>query len=77
MVKTASTSTIIKALQAFEAQYGIGSVRSIGAYCSGDRSVEYAFHIVDSEGKEHTVEVYTEDEQKIWEVKIYAGKNLG
>ena len=46
-VKVASTSTseIIKKLQEYEKEHGIGAVTSIATVCSGDRTVEYIFYI--------------------------------
>ncbi len=65
MAKTASTKTVIELLQNFEANYGIGSLRSVGTVCAGNRTVEYILHITDKNGKEHSIEVPSEEESNV------------
>lgn len=67
MIKTASTSEIIKFLQSYEKLYGVGAVESIGTVCPGSREVEYIFHIEDKSGKEIAVEIPTCDKEKLLE----------
>ena len=67
MVKSTSTRAIISRLQAFEARYGVGSVTSIGTVCSGNRTVEYIFHIKDDEGNDMSIEIPTMNEAEIFE----------
>ena len=66
MAKTASTKSIIELLQEFEAIYGVGSLRSIGTVCSGDRTVEYILHVTDKNGNEHSIEVPSVNEKTIF-----------
>ena len=67
MIKTASTTQIIKMLQLYELSNGPGSVTSIGSFCSGDRDTEYVIHLVNKH--EHTCSIYVPsvDEKTIWE----------
>lgn len=67
MIKTASTTQIIKMLQQYEAMFGPGSVTSIGSFCSGDRTTEYVIHIRNKNGYPHSIYVPSIDEKTIWE----------
>ena len=69
MIKTASTSQIIKMLRQYEFLFGPGSVTSIGSVTSGNREVEYVFHLKSKFGHEHTINVPSIDEKTIWEGK--------
>lgn len=70
MAKTASTREIIEYLQAYEKQYGIGSVESIGSVCSGSRETEYIFHVEDKNGKELTIEIPSLEKEQIWKTDL-------
>lgn len=67
MIKTASTTQIIKLLQQYEEMFGPGSVTSIGSFCSGERDNEYVFHICNKHGQSYSVYVPSLDENTIWE----------
>ena len=67
MIKTASTTQIIKMLQQYEFLFGPGSVTSICSYCSEDRDTEYIIHIKNKKGYPHAIYVPTVDEKTIWE----------
>lgn len=44
--KVASTSEVIKKLQEYEKENGVGAITNISTICNGDRDVEYIFKIV-------------------------------
>lgn len=66
MIKTASTREIIKYLETYEKENGVGSVTSIGSVSGGNRDVEYIFHIKDKNGNEERIEIPTLDEKTLW-----------
>lgn len=66
MMITASTREIIEYLEAYEKIHGIGSVKSIGSVCAGNRDVEYIFYITDRCGKEVRVEIPSIEEETLW-----------
>lgn len=70
MTKTASTSTLIRLLQEYEATHGVGPVISVGTMCCGNRTVEYILHVKDKEGNETLIEVPSEHEEIIWKGQI-------
>ena len=63
---TTSTREIIEYLEAYEKIHGVGYVISIGSVCSGNRDVEYIFHIKDKHGKEVRVEIPSIEEKTLW-----------
>lgn len=46
--KCASTSEIIKKLQDYEKENGVGAVLGVAVYCNGDRAEEFAFSITNN-----------------------------
>ncbi len=65
MIKCASTKSVIELLQNFEKKHGVGSITSIGSVCSGNRTVEYIFHVKDKNGNDISIEVPSEKEKNI------------
>lgn len=48
----ATTSEIIKKLQEYEAQHGVGAVSSIGTWCGLDRKDALTFYIADTSARQ-------------------------
>ena len=65
MIKCASTKSVIELLQNFEKEHGVGSITSVGSVCSGNRTVEYIFHVKDKDGNEVSIEVPSEAEKNV------------
>ena len=67
MKPCASTTDIVKLLQGFEAQYGVGAVTGITCYCACCKENEYAFHITKEDGSETTVKIPSIDIEDVFD----------
>lgn len=67
MKPCASTTDMVKLLQAFEAVHGPGVITGITSYCACLREYEYAIHIKRKDGVETTIKIPSIDEAVILE----------